>query len=39
VAEAAPAARAFQDILGAELARDRGRNGRDPGDGLSCSTA
>ena len=36
-AEAAPAARAFRDILGAELARDRGRTRRELGDGPTCS--
>ena len=39
VAEAAPAARAFRDILGAELARDRGRTRRELGDGPTCSSA
>jgi hypothetical protein len=39
VAEATPVARAFRDILGAELARDRGHNRRDPGDGPTCSSA
>jgi hypothetical protein len=39
VAEATPVARAFQDILGAELARDRGHSRRDLGDGPTCSSA
>ncbi len=39
VAEAAPAARVFQGILGAEVVRDRGRTRRDLGDGPTCSSA
>jgi hypothetical protein len=37
VADAAPVVRAFQEILGAEPARDRGHNRRDPGHGPTCS--